>query len=272
MAFILYGARIGIRATDADTLKLVLPGLPPGWRSSAAREIDWLFSVARHGVARPVYTLDSNAERILGTTSRWRLAKGLEREVQLAVAQAARGKLFVHAGVVGWRGRAILIPARSFSGKSTLVRELVRAGATYYSDEYAVLDPQGRVHPFARPLALRDEHMQSRPLSFRALGGKIGVKPLSVALVVSTKYRENARWKPVSLSPGQGVLELLANTVTARTRQKEALETLAQVMRRATALKGARGEAADLAVWLLAAAEQAAFNSAMRGDRRTRNP
>jgi hypothetical protein len=31
------------------------------------------------------------------------------------------------------------------------VAELVRAGATYYSDEFAVLDSRGRVHPFPRP-------------------------------------------------------------------------------------------------------------------------
>ena len=43
--------------------------------------------------------------------------------------------------IVTWgRGRAIVIPGRTFSGKSTLVAELVRAGATYYSDEYAVED------------------------------------------------------------------------------------------------------------------------------------
>jgi hypothetical protein len=34
----------------------------------------------------------------------------------------------------------------SYSGKTTLVSELIRAGATYYSDEYAVIDERGRVH------------------------------------------------------------------------------------------------------------------------------
>jgi len=58
--------------------------------------------------------------------------------------------------VVAWRGRAILLPGRSYVGKSTLVMELVRAGAVYYSDEYAVLDARGRVHPFAQPVALRE--------------------------------------------------------------------------------------------------------------------
>jgi hypothetical protein len=34
------------------------------------------------------------------------------------------------------------------SGKTTLVKELVKAGATYYSDEYAVLGGDGRVSAF----------------------------------------------------------------------------------------------------------------------------
>ena len=65
------------------------------------------------------------------------------------VANYAPDRVFVHAGVVAWRGRALVLPGTSFAGKTTLVAELVRAGAIYYSDEYAVLDEQGRVHPYS---------------------------------------------------------------------------------------------------------------------------
>ena len=34
---------------------------------------------------------------------------------------------------------------------------LVRAGAEYYSDEFAPLDAGGLVHPFAKPLSIRNE-------------------------------------------------------------------------------------------------------------------
>ena len=51
------------------------------------------------------------------------------------------------AGVVGWENRAIVMPGASFAGKTTLVRAWLEAGATYYSDEFAVLDRAGRVHP-----------------------------------------------------------------------------------------------------------------------------
>ena len=51
---------------------------------------------------------------------------------------------------------AIVMPGASFAGKTTMVRAWLEAGATYYSDEFAVLDRTGRVHPFARPLAIRE--------------------------------------------------------------------------------------------------------------------
>jgi hypothetical protein len=66
------------------------------------------------------------------------------------VAENARRWIFVHAGVVAWRGQAIVIPGATQSGKTSLVAALVRAGAEYFSDEYAVFDARGRVHPLPR--------------------------------------------------------------------------------------------------------------------------
>jgi hypothetical protein len=175
-----------------------------------------------------------------------------ESDVRLYVAERARRRVFVHAGVVGWRGRAIVIPGRSFSGKSSLVAALVRAGATYYSDEYAVFDEQGRVHPFLSPLSLRNKDAE-RPTRHRAesLGRPPGGKPLTVGLVAVSEYRAGARWRPRQLTPGQGILALLANTVPARERPAAALAALQQAVVHAPVLKGMRGEAAEVADLLL---------------------
>lgn len=48
-----------------------------------------------------------------------------------------------------------MVPGRTLSGKSSLVLALVKAGADYYSDEYAVFDGSGRVHPYSKPLSRR---------------------------------------------------------------------------------------------------------------------
>ncbi|HSI88469.1 MAG TPA: hypothetical protein VK918_05390, partial [Pyrinomonadaceae bacterium] len=69
------------------------------------------------------------------------------RLLRMKVSEYARGWVFVHAGAVAWKGRGIIIPANSGKGKTTLVVELAKLGAEYYSDEYAVFDAEGNLHP-----------------------------------------------------------------------------------------------------------------------------
>jgi hypothetical protein len=196
--------------------------------------------------------LYAGAVRLIRTMELQELLEALESDLQLYVAEMARRRVFVHAGVVGWEGRAIVLPGRSFSGKSTLVAALVRAGATYYSDEYAVFDARGFVHPYPRPLAIRgDGGGRPQRYAVAALGGRCGDKPLPVGLVAVTKYRPGAWWQPRPLPPGKATLALLANTVSIRRQPGVVLAKLKQVVARARALKGLRGEAAGVVTPLL---------------------
>jgi hypothetical protein len=166
--------------------------------------------------------------------------------------------VFVHAGVVGWRGRAILLPGRSRAGKTTLVEALVAAGASYLSDEFAPLDERGRVHPFAKPLTIRgpggcDRHARRRPVS--ELGGRTSSRALPVGLVAFTEYRSGASFEPQELTHGRAVIDLLAHTVPARLRPEASLVALASATAGAVRLCGARGEAESTARALLRALE-----------------
>jgi hypothetical protein len=178
----------------------------------------------------------------------------LEIDARHTVAALAPRRVFVHAGVVGWRGRAILVPGASYTGKTTLVAELVRAGATYYSDEYAVLDRRGRVHPFAKPLSIRGDGERDAA----AEGHRVGRGPLPVGMIVLAPYRSGARWRPRSRSAGEGALALLANTVPVRSDPSRALAAIRRTAVDATVLKGARGEASEMARDLLERATSAA--------------
>ncbi|HZQ08957.1 MAG TPA: hypothetical protein VFD70_20420 [Anaerolineae bacterium] len=253
IGFSLYGARIGVRAYNTAALNALIAVFPPNWKRLASPRVDCQFTVSADGPSlnHNSLTLYAGRKQIAVNEDLQKVVDAFEREMQLAIAQKARAKVFVHAGVVGWRGRAILIPGRTFTGKSTLVRALVRVGATYYSDEYAVLDTRGRVHPFARLLALRDEKYANQKISFDELGGTIGSEPLPVGTILVTHYREGAKWHPRRLTPGVGALELLANTVTARTKQVQVLKTLSRVTTQAVILKSARGDARTLAPQLL---------------------
>jgi len=250
------GLRLGVRVNDASVMPQIIERLPPGWAPES-------------GYVEMLYSLFVGGKELRGKVRRFnltymdsgRLARTLDLEVALDmleealdfyVSTEARRRVFVHAGAVTWRGKGIVIPGKSNSGKSSLVAELVRLGARYYSDERAVLDAKGRLHPYPRPLTIYSKKAGKRiRRSVSDLGGEIGVKPAPVALIVASEYQRGAQWRGREVSSGQGVLTLLANTVPIRHRPAEALSTMEQVVQSARVLQGPRGEARETAKAIL---------------------
>jgi hypothetical protein len=250
VAIRIHGLRIALRATTRAALARLCARLPPGARRAPSREVDRVYSLVAPRW-RGFRTLYADTDRI-GRVRRARLAvDAFESHVQLYVADEARRGVFVHAGVVGWKGRALVLPGKSGAGKTTLVAELIRAGATYYSDEYAVLDDRGRVHPYARLLAVRVDGGRQRRRAPEAFGARRGTRPLPVGLVVASRYRSGAPGRFRRLSAGAGALLLMANTVSARREPARALTALQAVVVRAPVLSGVRGEARETARALL---------------------
>jgi hypothetical protein len=211
-----YGVAFEVRVDDPRLRAAVRARFPPGWRTTR-RPAAVLVSLV-HEASSPGMSVRIEGRLLARGLTHPQALDVLESELQLSVARLARPEVFVHAGVVAVKGRAILVPGRSGAGKTTLVRALVAAGATYYSDEYAVLDGQGRVHPYARRPSVRVR--QGRKERHPVPRGR-GRGPVPVGLVVETRYRAGARWSPVALSAGERVLALLANTVPARDRPAE---------------------------------------------------
>ncbi len=260
-----YGLRFGLCSNDTGMLELAAPHLPLGWQpkpegntaSSADSEVDFLYSLhlaapAKRKGARSVpagnvegvHLLYCNSTLLSRTMELPNLLATIEQHSKLLTAFSAQDYLFVHAGVVGWQGRAILIPGRSMSGKSTLVRALLDAGAKYYSDEYAILDGEGNVHPYPVPISIREGNkLVGNKYSLETLGIQPGTEPLPVALVVVAKYKRYARWQPETLTPSQAMLALMDNTVGARREPTFTMPILKQVAMSATTIASKRGEA-----------------------------
>jgi len=257
LSFTAYGVRVGVRVTDPAVMDQVAARLPVGWKARSSPRVDHLVSLVvgdrepRRGLTR-LHLVYSGAVRAFRTRDLTEALQFLEYHIEEFVAQMAPGRVFVHAGVVGWKGKAIVIPGASHSGKTSLVAALLEAGATYYSDEFAVFDARGRVHPYPRPLRIRDQDDLGRRVSAEAFGAPPARVPLPVGLVVSTRYDPAGRWRPRSLSQGEAVLELMSHTVPARFRPREVLNVLGQVADRASALKGRRGDARETVPALLA--------------------
>ena len=173
-----------------------------------------------------------------------RLFKYFNSVIRIIVAEHASGSVFVHSGVVGWNEKAIMIPANSFAGKTTLVAELVKNGAEYYSDEYAVLDENGLVHPFPRHLSVRyGPEYDHTDVPVEELGGRIGVNPIAVGMVLLVEYAANSVWNPTRLTVGQGMLEVIPHTIPRNFNTEFSLKVLNTALKDAIILKGRRGEA-----------------------------
>jgi hypothetical protein len=244
-------------STDDESIWTQLQALlPPGWvdhgedvQIDPEREIAH-FTLIEDGVDY-VLRLD---EVVLARSDLKIALHVFDAQLRGHIALHSPDRIFVHAGTVGYHGRAIVVPGESFSGKTTLVAELVKAGATYYSDEYAVLDAHGLVHPFPKPLSIRPREGLGIRTDVEQLGGAAGTEPLRLGLIVVSQYRRDAVWQPRTLSQGEAVIQLLAHTIPAKARPEETMNAIRQAVdgSGAIALEGERGDASAMVEQLFA--------------------
>jgi hypothetical protein len=262
-SMVAFGTRVGIRATDPGTLKDARSLIPPVCRPTSRETVDRMVSLvtpprtrrAPGAHWRGFHILYGDGMRVARTLDRKEFFRIVGLFLEELIMASARNRCVVHAGAVGWRGRAILIPGPSMAGKSRLVEALLHAGATYLSDEYAILDGQGRVHPYPRPLRRREADGSPRALRPDDLGAKRASRPLPVGLVVAARYRAGARWRSRSLSPGEGLLSLLAHSISARMWSDSALRILRACCSQAPSIRAIRGEADAAAAGVIACCE-----------------
>jgi hypothetical protein len=249
-AFEAYGVRCAIRAEREELGELVASALPPVRDDIDSSTATVTFDLEERDSSIAVL-VDGD---FLGSSPDREVAAGiLDSAVRARIALRAPERIFVHAGAVSHRGHAIVIPGRSFSGKTTLVAALLASGATYLSDEFAVLDEAGMVHAYPRPLGVRAHGSREQHLLEPAeLGHPIAPGPVPVGLIVITAYRPGARWDPSERTSGEGALALLANTVPARERSAEALRAVRAAATGAVVIETDRGDAAEAARHLLA--------------------
>jgi hypothetical protein len=244
--FLSHGVAIGVRTNDPTLLERAESYFPPDWEATTSVATDACYSLVRTSETTGVrarYELFEGDRKLDEGFRLSQLLDSMDSAIREEVGRRTPQRLFVHAGVVAWKQRAIVIPGLSGAGKTTLVASLLRAGATYMSDEYAVLDAQGRVHPYARPMSFRQGAHRRIRRDAADLGGRVAETPAPVGLVVLTKYRPDAVWAPSSASPGESALGILANVLVARERPAFALAVLAQALAGADTLAGDRGEA-----------------------------
>jgi len=241
-----FGVKIAVAANVPEAVDVIRERLertlPRCYREIAETEVDHRFSLRWNNSG--LDSLHLNGKRLLPRLPRNDVLNSLTSKIRLTVAEHAVDHVFIHAGVVALKARAILLPARSFRGKTTLTAELVKRGATYYSDEYAIIDRRGLVHPFLKDISLRlTDDVEQTEHSVGSLGGVSATDPARAALVVLTRFRKNARWRPREMSRARGLLELLKDVVPIRRDPDPVLQILNLLAEDVKFIKTDRGEA-----------------------------
>jgi hypothetical protein len=172
--------------------------------------------------------------------------RSLQKEMHLCVAEHARNYVFIHAGVIDWNGIGIVFPGSSYAGKSTLIWSLVQSGARYYSDEYAVFDNHGSVHPFILPINLRFATNERQTV----IPERAASNPIKPDLIVFARYRRNATWRPRMLRPAECLLQLIRHSIAIRRNPAFVLPVLREISSRSRAYMGSRGDCQQIIHWL----------------------
>lgn len=264
-SFVAFGVRIGVSLADVALLDELVGRIPADWQPIGFENlvnhyhVEWMDrSQGRdHAAQYLLYGEDGSDGR---QCDREHLPDSFEAVLEDFISQYAEPWIFIHAGVVGWREKAILVPATSFSGKSTLVAALVARGATYYSDEFAVMDTEGLVSAFPRPISLRmGEHHQWRTRRIKLTETQHlapSLPPLPVGLVALLSYDPDRAFWVERLDRGTAIMALCEHSVAIRRRPGDTFAALGAIVGRARVIRGFRGEADEAAAWLLTNADR----------------
>lgn len=164
----------------------------------------------------------------------------LERSLAVFTSLRLSRLVAVHAAVIERDGRALVVPATSGGGKSTLSLAANMAGASVLSDEYALLDPEtGLVTGWNRPVRVLTADGGIDRLDIATPSA-----PLPVGCIAFVSYHgghDNA-WSEIGY--GEAVGRLLSHTTAATIRPHDSLDAALAALASARRVEGIRGDAA----------------------------
>lgn len=252
--FSIFGVTIRIDSNNKVLLQRTIESLasffPMPLRACKPNKEAALFRVVKEGNGYRFFSPHGNSGSIPTEDS---VIKQVRTHVRISVAANAPNHVFLHAGALDLGGKALILPADSRSGKTTLVRALLDAGASYLSDEYAVLNRNGEVVPFPKPLSVRGIEGPDVQTDVHAsdIGAEITREPVPVGWVLLSRYRNRGRWNPIRMSPLEGRLQVIPHAIGMVNRPDFTLKILEKAFKNAVFLKSDRGEASGVATKII---------------------
>lgn len=158
-------------------------------------------------------------------------------DLRFQFARYARTALFLHAGALSLDDRGILLPGRDWSTQTTLLAALVQAGASHYSQGFAILDTQARLHRYPRTVPLQGrEQLDDAPDSHTEL------ESIPVSLVIQTRFERSATWSARPVSKAEALLHLVQYAVQPQENPALMLDILTKIAGTATVIASAHDD------------------------------
>lgn len=173
----------------------------------------------------------------------------LSDRVVFHIADKTLGQHCLHAAAVSGAGTALVIPASSGAGKSSLTAWLVAHGFAYLTDELILVDSANHIQSIARPLQIKSAGLNAispliqnnaevfngriaNAITASALGGHVGAeKQYPVGAFLFPQYGEHLAYKFARLSSAEAGLRLMSNHVNARNLQDHGFRRMMQLIR-----------------------------------------
>ena len=173
--------------------------------------------------------------------------------------------LWIHAGVVAFAGRALVLAAPAGQGKSTMVGELLEWGCTYLSDEVAPIDPVKRavlpfpVSPWKRVTTNENyppERLHEIPkVPVRLASTVVAAAPVSLGQIYLLRHVQHSTATPiVPCSPAVAVLEMSRNSFNSQESRAVEFGRLCEVASRVQAAYLDYADATEAAQRIIAVA------------------
>jgi len=218
-------------------------------KSNAAKE---LVEIALNGMrAKPVLKSQGVRLSVAGQEGAWEIQDhetDIRRKLDMPgdliyhltdrivhyVADKVESKHCLHAASVAIGDRALMIPANSGAGKSSLTSWLVANGFQYLSDELILLNDERHIEGVSRPIQIKPNGLNAiqyllkdpdailpgklaNALTIENLGGECSaLTEHSLGLMIFPQYRKKGDFSFTEIRSAQAGLRLMENHINAR--------------------------------------------------------